>query len=117
MPRINSSAELETLREEILANRDPDKPCITLCSGTACHATGSKEVAVALEQEMDRQGLADKVVFRRTGCHGFCEKGPIVVIDPAKICYLQVTPVDKPYGVLFNHFGTVPDTQTAMDTE
>jgi len=34
--------------------------------------------------------------FRATGCHGFCEKGPIVVIDPDEICYLQVTPDDVP---------------------
>ncbi len=92
MPRINSPAELEAFRKEILSKRDPNKPCITLCSGTACHATGSKEVAVAIEQELESQGLTGKVDFRKTGCHGFCEKGPIVVIDPEKICYLQVTP-------------------------
>ena len=34
--------------------------------------------------------------FRRTGCHGFCEKGPIVVIYPEEICYLQVTAEDIP---------------------
>ena len=96
MPRINSPVDLEAFREEILSKRDPDKPCITLCSGTACHATGSKEVASAIEQEMENQGLTGKVDFRKTGCHGFCEKGPIVVIDPEKICYLQVTPEDVP---------------------
>jgi len=96
MPRINSPVELEAFREEILSKRDPNKPCITLCSGTACHATGSKEVALAVEQEIKNQGLTSKVDFRKTGCHGFCEKGPIVVIDPEKICYLQVTPEDIP---------------------
>jgi NADH:ubiquinone oxidoreductase subunit F (NADH-binding)/(2Fe-2S) ferredoxin/NAD-dependent dihydropyrimidine dehydrogenase PreA subunit len=96
MPRINSPVELEALRKDILSRRDPDKPCITLCSGTACHATGSKEVALAIEQEMKDQGLISQIDFRKTGCHGFCEKGPIVVIDPEGICYLQVTPEDVP---------------------
>ena len=96
MPRINSPLELEAFRKEILSKRDPDKPCITLCSGTACHATGSKEVALAIEQELENQGLTSKVDFRRTGCHGFCEKGPIVAIDPEEICYLLVTPEDVP---------------------
>ncbi|MFH1296877.1 MAG: NADH-quinone oxidoreductase subunit NuoF [Bacteroidota bacterium] len=94
MPRINSPAELENFRKDILSKRDPDKPCITLCSGTACHATGSENVAAAIEQEIEKQGLKAEVDYRRTGCHGFCEKGPIVVIDPEEICYLQVTPED-----------------------
>jgi NADH-quinone oxidoreductase subunit F len=96
MPRINSLAQMEEFRKEILARRDPKKPCITLCSGTACHATGSKEVAAALEQEIKKQGLKGKVDYRKTGCHGFCEKGPIIVIYPEESCYLQVNPDDVP---------------------
>ena len=96
MPRINLPTELEELRKEILSQRDPNKPCITLCSGTACHATGSEKIASAIEQEMEKQGLKAEVDFRRTGCHGFCERGPIVVIYPEEICYLQVTPEDIP---------------------
>ena len=96
MPRINSATELEKLRKGILSGRDPDRPCITLCSGTACHASGSTEVAASIEEEIKKQGLSDKVDFRRTGCHGFCEKGPIIVIHPEKICYLQIEPKDVP---------------------
>jgi len=96
MPRINSPAELEELRKGILSKRDPNKPCITLCSGTACHASGSEEVAASIEEEIKKQGLSAKVDFRKTGCHGFCEKGPIIVIHPEKICYLQIEPKDIP---------------------
>jgi NADH-quinone oxidoreductase subunit F len=94
MQRITSPAELEALRKEILAQRDPDTPCITLCSGSACHATGSGKVAAALEREIEKQDVASEVVFRRTGCHGFCEQGPIVVVYPQGICYLKVQPDD-----------------------
>jgi len=96
MPRINSPAELEELRKDILSKRDPNKPCITLCSGSACHASGSGEVAASIEEEIKKQGLSDKVDFRRTGCHGFCERGPIIVIHPEGICYLQIEPKDIP---------------------
>jgi len=96
MPRINSPAELEELRKGILSNRDPNKPCITLCSGTACHASGSEEVAASIGEEIKKQGLSGKVDFRKTGCHGFCERGPIIVIHPEKICYLQIKPEDVP---------------------
>ena len=96
MSRIHSPAELEAYRQELLSLRDPDKPCITLCSGSACHATGSHEVAASLVAELDKQGLTDQVDIRRTGCHGFCERGPIIVIHPEEICYFQITAEDVP---------------------
>ncbi len=96
MARINSPAELDALRKGILSKRDPNKPCITLCSGSACHASGSKEVAASIEEEIDKQGLGVEVEFRRTGCHGFCERGPIIVIHPEEICYFQIKPEDVP---------------------
>jgi NADH-quinone oxidoreductase subunit F len=96
MPRINSPAELEDFRKGILSKNDPSKPCITLCSGSACHASGSGQVAASLEEEIKKQGLSDKVDIRRTGCHGFCERGPIIVIHPEEICYFQIEPKDVP---------------------
>ncbi|MGD9974015.1 MAG: NADH-ubiquinone oxidoreductase-F iron-sulfur binding region domain-containing protein [Desulfatirhabdiaceae bacterium] len=96
MPRINSPAELEEFRNTLLSKRDTSKSCITLCSGSACHASGSGEVAAALESEIEKQGLRDQVDIRRTGCHGFCERGPIIVIHPDEICYFQIKPQDVP---------------------
>jgi NADP-reducing hydrogenase subunit HndC len=94
MPRINSPAELEEMRKGILSKRDPHKPCITLCSGSACLASGSKAVAESIEGEIEKQGLTAAVDLRKTGCHGFCERGPIIVIHPEEICYLQIKPED-----------------------
>jgi NADP-reducing hydrogenase subunit HndC len=94
MARINSFAELEKLRQEIKGKRDPSKPCITLCSGTACYASASESVNEALERELDRQGLKNEIGLRRTGCHGFCEQGPLVVIYPEETCYTKVKPED-----------------------
>ena len=96
MPRINSPAELEEFRNRLLSTRDPKKPGITLCSGSACHASGSREVAARLEAEIAQQGLGDAVDLRKTGCHGFCERGPIIVIHPEEICYFQIQPEDVP---------------------
>ena len=96
MLRINSPAELEQFRKGILSKRDPNKPCITLCSGSACLASGSGKVAASLEEEIKKQGLSDEVDIRKTGCHGFCERGPIIVIHPEEICYLQIEPKDVP---------------------
>jgi len=94
MPRLSSATDLERFRQEILARRDPNKPCVTICSGTGCHAYGSEKVSQAFTKEIQRNGLQEKVDIRRTGCHGFCERGTIVVIFPEEICYLRVKPDD-----------------------
>jgi NADH:ubiquinone oxidoreductase subunit F (NADH-binding)/(2Fe-2S) ferredoxin/NAD-dependent dihydropyrimidine dehydrogenase PreA subunit len=96
MERLKSPAELEQLRQKIAKARDPKKPCVSVCAGTGCLACGASDVVAAFEGELDKQGLAGQVEFRSTGCHGFCERGPIVVIDPEETCYLQVTPTDVP---------------------
>ena len=96
MPKINSPTELEELRKGILSKRDPNKPCITICAGTGCLALGSDRVISAFEEEIEKQALKTKVDVRGTGCPGFCEKGPIVVIYPEEICYIGVTPEDAP---------------------
>ena len=84
MTRINSPAELEALRKEILSTRDPNKPCITLCSGSACNASGSREVAVRIEEEIEKEGLGAAVDLRKTGCHGFVSGAPLSLFTRRK---------------------------------
>lgn len=93
MPRINSPAQLEDLRKTVLSKRDPNKPCITICGGAACRAHNDMVVS-AFEEEIGRQSLGAKVDIRPTGCLGFCEKGPVVIIHPDEICYVGVTHAD-----------------------
>jgi NADH:ubiquinone oxidoreductase subunit F (NADH-binding)/(2Fe-2S) ferredoxin/NAD-dependent dihydropyrimidine dehydrogenase PreA subunit len=96
MPRVNSPDELEKIRQEILSKRDPNKPRISICAGAGCVASGADEVIAAFKTEIEKQGLATDVDTKGTGCPGFCERGPVVVIYPEEICYLQVTPEDVP---------------------
>jgi NADH-quinone oxidoreductase subunit F len=96
MAKLRSPADLEKKREQILSQRDPNKPCVTICSGTGCHVLGSDKVAEAFVSEISKNGLTAKVDVRRTGCHGFCERGPVVVMFPEGTCYLGVKPADVP---------------------
>ncbi len=96
MTRLNSAAELEQLRAGILSSRDPAKPCIAVCAGAACHGLDSVRVAQAFQAEVAKLGPGAGLEVRVTGCHGYCEKGPNVVVDPEGICYFEVKPEDVP---------------------
>ena len=91
---FNTPEELEKFREELLSGRDPEKPCISICAGAGCLASGASEVIAAFKSEIETQTLEAAVDIKGTGCPGFCERGPVVVIYPEEICYLQVTPND-----------------------
>jgi len=95
--KLSSAKELEELRKEILSKRDPGKPVVTVCTGTACQTYGSLEIYRKLVDEIRSQGLEGSVVeAKATGCHGFCEQGPVVVIFPQEICYVKVKLEDVP---------------------
>ncbi|RLI14908.1 MAG: NADH-quinone oxidoreductase subunit F, partial [Candidatus Hecatellales archaeon] len=92
--RIKSPEDLERLREGILAKRDPNRPCISVCVSTGCSSLGSLEVVKAFEMELEKQDMLDTVDIKKTGCMGFCELGPRVEINPGRICYFKVKPED-----------------------
>jgi len=96
MVRLNSPEELEKFRQEIVSKKDTNKPCISICAGTGCLASGASEVIAAFKAEIKKQGLKTDVDTKGTGCPGFCERGPVVVIYPEEICYLGVTSEDVP---------------------
>ncbi|MFZ5572245.1 MAG: NADH-ubiquinone oxidoreductase-F iron-sulfur binding region domain-containing protein [Thermodesulfobacteriota bacterium] len=94
--RLNSHSELEELRKQILADRDPSRPEIVVCHGTGCMANGSPKVTQAIRLELKAAGIDAKVIpgIKTTGCQGFCSRGPLVLIRPQGIFYQQVKPKD-----------------------
>ncbi len=96
MARLSSPQELEKFRHEILGNRNPAQPFITVCGGTGCHASGCHAVVDAFRKVLQERAKGNGVGLRVTGCHGFCERGPLVVIHPQKVFYQKVKPEDVP---------------------
>jgi NADH-quinone oxidoreductase subunit F len=94
--RVESTAELESLRQSIVDKQDTSRTCISVCGGTACRASGAEAVVDAFVDEIERRELQVQVELKETGCHGFCERGPVVVIRPKRIFYQQVKPEDVP---------------------
>lgn len=71
-----------------------ERPWIAVCTGTGCMSSASAELRQALTEALDKHGLADQVEVRRTGCFGFCEQGPIMVVHPGETFYIRVKPRD-----------------------
>lgn len=67
---------------------------VLCCGGTGCQASASAEIIKNFQDILAEKGLQDEVQVVRTGCFGFCEKGPIVKIMPDNTFYTQVKPED-----------------------
>ena len=94
MKRLRSVAELEKLRARVAGERDPDRICIVTSVGTCGLARDAAGVAQAISRTLSDLGLNDTIDFKTTGCQGFCEIEPVVVIYPQRIVYQHVTPDD-----------------------
>ena len=73
---------------------DDAKVEIRVCAGTACHASGRVALRKAIDKALAERGLADTVAVVETGCHGFCEEGPIAVVRPQGVFYPRLKPKD-----------------------
>ncbi|MBQ3060934.1 MAG: NADH-quinone oxidoreductase subunit NuoF [Lachnospiraceae bacterium] len=67
---------------------------VLVCGGTGCTSSGSQEIIRVLQEEIDKNGLTDEVCVVKTGCHGLCALGPIMIIYPDSTFYSMVKPED-----------------------
>jgi NADP-reducing hydrogenase subunit HndC len=70
------------------------KSHILVCGGVSCKSSSSDLLVENLNTEITKQGLKEIVQVIKTGCFGFCEKGPVVKIIPDDILYTHVRPED-----------------------
>jgi len=70
-----------------------------VCAGTGCVSCGSFKIKEALEKEVRKQNLQDEVLIIATGCNGFCERGPILLVQPEGVFYQQLKVEDIPFLV------------------
>lgn len=93
--RPASAAEFAAFAAEARRQRQGRRE-VRICCGTGCLANGAAGVADAFATELSARGLRTSLALhdKRTGCHGFCERGPLVVIEPEGILYTRVTVAD-----------------------
>ena len=92
--RIESREQFEALRAEARARDAGRRQQVLVCCGTGCLASGAKKVAEAFRSEIAARGLDAEVgcFVKTTGCHGFCERGPLVALQPSGVLYTKVRP-------------------------
>ena len=105
--RIESLEQFRALQADYMAARDAEKRKILVCCGTGCVAGGNLNVYHELKKRMDELGIpcevsltehhADAIGLKKSGCHGFCEMGPLVRIEPEGWLYTkcQVSDVEE----------------------
>jgi NADH-quinone oxidoreductase subunit F len=91
--KITSVAQLKkVLREEAARRKAETRPVLTVSAGTCGLARGSQKVIDALNAVIRKEKLENKVKVRVTGCHGFCEAEPNIILQPSDIFYQKVGP-------------------------
>jgi len=68
---------------------------VFVCKGTGCVSGGSEEIYQALKREVESSEV-DGIKVDFTGCHGFCQRGPLIDIEPDGFFYTEVKVEDIP---------------------
>ncbi|MDR0841834.1 MAG: NADH-quinone oxidoreductase subunit NuoF [Acidobacteriota bacterium] len=96
MTRIATPSDLVKLRDQLNAQRNSKETWLAVCAGTGCRACGAMALAEKFEEEISNRGLTGEIGVRRTGCHGLCERGPMVMVQPAGESYFGIHPENVP---------------------
>jgi len=96
--KITSNAQLVKLQKELLAKEQGHKKRIMICCGPGCLANGAGKLVQAFRDTLKKKKISGFKVeaLKETGCHGFCDQGPLVVIEPKGTFYTKVKVKDVP---------------------
>lgn len=96
MKTFQTIAEFKAYRKSIPASRTNNKPCIVICGGTGGQASGSNDLIRIIKRSILEQNLHDKLSLRITGCLGFCEMDPFIIVEPGYNLYPKLKMEDVP---------------------
>jgi len=94
--KFTSCAEFRSFAEQLSSSEEKRQRSVRVCIGTGCAAKGSRRLYDLFAQAVEQSGQDVLLEAKQVGCHGFCERGPIVVIQPGDIFYQSVEEPDVP---------------------
>ncbi len=94
MERFKSIEDFKLLQKRLIADKDKEIPTIVISAGTCGQASGANDLIRVAKREILNKKLSDKIRLRITGCHGFCEMEPSVLVEPERTFYPKLSQKD-----------------------
>jgi NADH-quinone oxidoreductase subunit F len=92
--KLTSPKALHDLHDKLASARDSKRITLAVCAGTGCTACGCASLVAELRKEIAAAKVESKVEIKLSGCHGLCDQGPLVLVNPEGILYLKVRSTD-----------------------
>ncbi|MCK4372376.1 MAG: NADH-quinone oxidoreductase subunit F, partial [candidate division Zixibacteria bacterium] len=98
MRKLASVEGLGDFRRRVLADKDVvyDRPTLVVCAGTGGQASGANDVIRVIKRYVLNRSMQEKVALRITGCQGFCEMDPFILVEPGHHLYPKLKMEDVP---------------------
>lgn len=105
MVKMENAKKLEEIRAFAKHSLTLQKKQVLICAGTGCVAGGSLKIYAQIKERCEALGLdvcvelqhephGESIGLKKSGCHGFCEMGPLLKIEPLGLLYIKVNPED-----------------------
>lgn len=88
--KLETKQDLLALARELQAEGKKNKRRVVICGGTGCRANKSLELFQLFQKALKKRWLGPEIELKMSGCHGFCQRGPVVVVEPEEIFYQEV---------------------------
>ena len=98
MRKHSSVAEFSSFRKRVLSEIEvkPTEPTLVVCAGTGGQASGSNDILRIIKRYIIERSMGEKVKIRVTGCQGFCEMDPFILVEPGHHLYPKLSMKDVP---------------------
>jgi NADH-quinone oxidoreductase subunit F len=96
MTKVETVEQFGNLRRLLAARDGEGKPCLVICAGTGGQASGSNDIVRVIKRHIVQRGLNDELSLRLTGCLGFCEMDPFILVEPGGQLYPKLDMGDVP---------------------
>ena len=96
MHQFTSVEEFLSFSQNIINEPVPDIPCLVVCAGTGGQASGANDIIRIIKKYILENDLHERIALKITGCQGFCELDPFIIVEPGKQLYPKLAMKDVP---------------------
>lgn len=94
MEKMRSIESFQALQKRLVGSRDPSRITLVISAGTCGQASGANDLIRMAKKEILLHGLTDRIHLRITGCHGYCQMEPSILVEPSGTFYPRIAPED-----------------------